>query len=276
MKVIEQFIKGRYNDLKLCEDAICVTNDFIAVIDGVNSQSDFRFEDKKLGKIISDILVEAIEKLDGSLNCYEAIDFLNQYIISFYKEKNIYNKIADDPANQPSASVIMYSRKYRQIWLIGDCMALYGNQILTNELEVDKLYTKIRIMIINYLLETGCTEEELLKNDLSKKYIKDLNKRQSYIRNKRFYRKYDYAVIDGFNKPDKDLIKIIDVPEEITKIVFTSDGYRQPFNTLKEAEEDLKKIREEDPLRYKSFPYERGLIPNQDGFDDRAYISFEI
>lgn len=46
MKVIEQFIKGRYNDPNLCEDAICVTDDFISIIDGVNSQSDFRFEDK--------------------------------------------------------------------------------------------------------------------------------------------------------------------------------------------------------------------------------------
>ena len=57
MRIIEQFIKGKYNDPNLCEDAICVTENFIAVIDGVSSQSDFRFEDKKLGKIISDILV---------------------------------------------------------------------------------------------------------------------------------------------------------------------------------------------------------------------------
>lgn len=276
MKVIEQFIKGKYNAPDLCEDAICVTDDFVAVIDGVSSQSDFRFEDKKLGKIISDILVEAIPKLDCTMNCYETIDFLNNHIINVYKEKNIYEKIVDDAANQPSASVIMYSKKYRQIWLIGDCMALYGDEILTNELEVDALYTKIRIMTLQYFLETGYTEEELLKNDLAKKFVQNLSKNQPYLRNKRFYGKYDYAVIDGFNRPDKELIKIVDVPEKVTRIVFTSDGYRQPFNTLKEAEEDLKKIREEDPLRYKTFPYERGFIPNQDGFDDRAYISFEI
>jgi len=27
MKIIEQFIKGKYNDPDLCEDAICVTDD---------------------------------------------------------------------------------------------------------------------------------------------------------------------------------------------------------------------------------------------------------
>lgn len=155
-------------------------------------------------------------------------------------------------------------------------MALYADEILTNELEVDALYTKIRIMTLQYFLEKGYTEEELLKNDLAKKFVQNLSKNQPYLRNKRFYGKYDYAVIDGFNRPDKELIKIVDVPEKVTRIVFTSDGYRQPFNTLQEAEEDLKKIKQEDPLRYKTFPHERGFIPNQDGFDDRSYISFEI
>ena len=276
MKVIEQFLKGKYNDSDLCEDAICVTDDFVALIDGVTSQSDFRYENKKLGRIISEILMQAIPKLDCTLNCYESIDFLNNYIINVYKEKNIYDRIATDAANQPSASVIMYSKKYRQIWLIGDCMALYGDKILNNELELDKLYSQIRIMILNYLLETGYTEEKMLQEDLSKKFTLDLSKRHPYLRNKRFYGKYDYVVIDGFNRPDKELIKIVDVPKEVDKIVFTSDGYRKPFETLKEAEEDLKKIRQQDPLRYKNYPYGRGFIPNQDGFDDRTYISFEI
>ena len=276
MKIIEQFIKGKLNNPDLCEDAICVTDDFIAVIDGVSSQSDFRFENKKLGKIISDILVEAIPKLDSSMDCYQVIDFLNEYIINYYKDKGFYDKIAKDPADQPSASVIMYSKKYRQIWLIGDCKALYGDELLTNELELDKLYRQIRVMVLKYLLETGYTEEELLENDLSKKFIQNLSKRQPYLRNKRFYGKYDYAVIDGFNRPDKDLIKIIDVPKEVTKIVFTSDGYRKPFDTLEEAEQDLQKMKQEDPLCYKSFPHERGFNAKYEGYDDRSYISFEI
>ena len=276
MKIIEQFIKGKYNEPDLCEDAICVTDDFIAVIDGVTSQSDFRYENKKLGRIINEILMKSIPKLDISMDCYQAIDFLNECVIKYYKDKGFYDKIAGDPANQPAASVIMYSKKYRQIWLIGDCMALYGDRILSNELELDKLYEQIRIMILKYLLETGYTEKEMLQEDLSKKYIQDLNKRHPYLRNRRFYGKYDYVVIDGFNKPDKDLIKIVDVPKEVDKIVFTSDGYRKPFETLKEAEEDLKIIRQQDPLRYKKYPCGRGLVPGQDGFDDRTYISFEI
>lgn len=38
MEVIEEFIKGKYEKQELCEDAIVVSENFIAVIDGVTSQ----------------------------------------------------------------------------------------------------------------------------------------------------------------------------------------------------------------------------------------------
>lgn len=276
MKVIEQFLKGKFDKDELCEDGICVTKDFVAVIDGVSSQSEYKYQNKKLGKIICDILLEAIPKLDNRLDCYQTIDFLNAYIFNYYKEYGILEKISDDVANQPSASVIMYSKYYNQIWLIGDCMALYGDTIIENKLEVDELYTKIRTMTIEYLLATGYTEEQLLENDIAKKFVQNLSKRQPYIRNKIYNSKYDYAVIDGFNKPNKKLIKCIDLPNNIKEIVFVSDGYRKPFYTLRESEEYLKHIKEVDPLCYKEYAYERGFYNNQVNYDDRAYIKFEI
>ena len=276
MKVIEQFLKGKYGKDELCEDAICVSENFIAVIDGVSSQSEFIYQNKKLGKIIADILMEAIPKLNNKLDCYQSIDFLNNYILDYYKKHGILKKISGDAADQPSASVIMYSKYYNQIWLIGDCMALYENTIVDNALEVDKLYTKIRKTIIEYLLETGYTEEQLLQNDISSKFVKNLSKIQPYIRNKTYNSKYDYVVIDGFNKPNKKLIKCIDLPNNVKEVVFVSDGYRKPFHTLKESEEYLKHIKDVDPLCYKEYAYEKGFNKNQENYDDRAYIKFEI
>ncbi len=276
MKVIEKFVKGKFDKEELCEDGICVTNDFIVLIDGVSSLSKFKYQGKKLGRTIRDILLEAIPKLDSNFDCYQAIDFLNNYIIDFYKQNDIYDKIFDDPANQPAASVIMYSKKYNQIWLIGDCMALYGNTLLEYKLEVDEMYTKIRKMIIEYCLETGYTEEDLLEDDISKKFMNELSARQPYIRNKVYNGKYDYVVIDGFNKPNKNLIKCINVPKDTKEIVFTSDGYRKPFETLEKSEEYLKYIKSVDPLCYKEFAYEKGFYKNQINYDDRAYIRFEI
>lgn len=276
MRVIEKFLRGKFNKEVLCEDGICVTEDFIAVIDGVTSQSPFKYENKKLGKIICDVLLEAIPKLNNKFDCYQSIDFLNNYILEFYKKHNIFEEISGDAADQPSASVIIYSKNYNQIWLIGDCMALYGDNILENKLEVDELYTKIRIMTIEYFLATGYTEEQLLEEDVAGKFVQNLSKRQPYIRNKLYNSKYDYAVIDGFNKPNKELIKCIDVPSDVKEIVFVSDGYRKPFSSLKESEEYLKHIKEVDPLCYREFAYERGFYNNQESYDDRAYIRFEI
>ena len=276
MKIIEKFLMGKYNNDELCEDGISISDDFIAVIDGVSSQSNFRYNNKKLGKIICEILLDAIPKLDKKLDCYQAIDFLNEFIIKYYKEHGIYEEISDDAANQPSASVIIYSKYYNQIWLIGDCRALYGNTLLENKLKVDELYTQIRKMTIEYLLKTGYTEEQLLENDIAKKFIQNLSKRQPYIRNKTFNSEFDYVVIDGFNEPDKKLIKCIDVPKEVKEIVFTSDGYRKPFYTLKESEEYLQYIKKVDPLCYKEFASENGFYTKQVSYDDRAYIRFEI
>lgn len=276
MKVIEKFLMGKQNDDNLCEDGICVTDNFIAVIDGVTSHSNFRYNNKKLGKIICNILLEAIPKLDTKLNCYHAIDFLNEYIIKYYKEHNIFEQISNNANFQPSASVIIYSKYYNQIWVIGDCMALYGNNLIESKIEFDELRTKIRAMVIEFLLDTGYTEEQLLEDDIASEFTRNLSKNQQYYRNKNFDSKYSYCVIDGFNTPNPKQIKCIDVPKDIDEIVFTSDGYLKPFGTLKESEDYLKHIKEIDPLCYKEFPALRGFYKNQASYDDRAYIRFVI
>lgn len=276
MKVVEKFVKGKFNKEELCEDGICVTENFIALIDGVTSNNDFRYNGKKSGRLIRDLLIEAIPKLSSKLDCYQAVDFLNEYILNFYKENNLFENLLNNPANQPAASIIIYSQNANQIWLIGDSMALYGNTILENPLEFDEIYTKMRVIIIDFLLNTGYTEEQLLENDISKEFIKELQKQQPYIKNKVNNSKFDYVVIDGFNRPNKNLIKCIDVPKDIKEIVFTSDGYRKPFNTLKETEEYLWYIKEVDPLCYKEFAYAKGFYKNQESYDDRSYIRFEI
>ena len=275
MEVIEEFIKGKYEKQELCEDAIIVSKNFIAVIDGVTSQEN-PCQGKALGKIISDILENIIPTIPEKSSCDKAISYLNEKILEEYKNEGIYDLIKDDPRKQPAASVVIYSKFYNQIWMIGDCKALYGNTIIDNELEVDIMYAKLRKILIEYLLETGCTEDELLENDITRQFLEETIKRQPLIRNKRFYGRYDYVSIDGFNKLDIDLIKIVDVPKDVSEIAFCTDGYRKIFATLKECEEYNKFIKENDPLCYKEYWHERGFVKNQESYDDRAYIRFKI
>lgn len=275
MEVIEEFIKGKYEKQELCEDAIVVSENFIAVIDGVTSQENY-CSGKALGKIISDILKNIIPTIPEKNSCEEAINYLNEKMLEEYKKEGIYDLIKDDPRKQPAASVVIYSKFYNQIWMIGDCKALYGNNIIDNELEVDIMYAKLRKILIEYLLETGYTEDELLEDDITRKFIDETTKRQPLIRNKRFYGKYDYVSIDGFSKLDKELIEIVDVPKDVTEITFCTDGYRKIFATLKECEEYNEHVKKEDPLCYKEYWHERGFAKNQESYDDRAYIRFKI
>ena len=67
MKIVEKFVKGKFNKEELCEDGICVTENFIALIDGVTSNNDFRYNGKKSGRLIRDLLIEAIPKLSSKL-----------------------------------------------------------------------------------------------------------------------------------------------------------------------------------------------------------------
>lgn len=276
MITIEKFIQGKMGKEELCEDGICETQDYIAVIDGATSLSDFRYEDKKLGKLICDILLETIPKLKSNASCREAISFLNQSIVEFYEKNGILPYIQDDVRKLPAASLIMYSKHFRQIWLVGDCWGLMGKEEISNPIKVDELYTKIRVMTIDYLLKTGYTVEDLIQRDLAREFIDHLIKRQPEMRNKRFGYEYDYAVIDGLNEPPQELIKVTDVPEDVNELVFATDGYVKLFPTLQESEDFLKHVKEVDPLCYQEFAGIKGFSNDQVSYDDRAYIRFQI
>ena len=276
MKVIESLVIGKLNKEELCEDAISITDNFIVVIDGVTSKSDFIFEGKKDGKLISEILVRAFENLNEEFNCKETINYLNSFVQNWYKEHNLYDTLKVDLLKRPAACVIIYSRHYNEIWLIGDCIGLYNEIIIENKSEIDNLATEIRIGMLKYLLETKyCTERDLLVEDISKEATRLLRKTQQFVKNKITDSKYNYTVIDGFDTI-YDLVKVVKVPENTKEIILCSDGYPKIFPTLEETEKYLKHVIENDPLCYKINPYFRGITEGASSFDDRAYIRFEI
>ena len=45
VQIIEQFICSKYPDQKKCEDGLFISNDFIAVIDGVTSKGELTWPD---------------------------------------------------------------------------------------------------------------------------------------------------------------------------------------------------------------------------------------
>ncbi len=86
--------------------------------------------------------------------------------------------------NPLEATGAIYSRVHNQIWLVGDCRAIYDGKVIQNELKIDEIYAELRARIINILLENGYTERDLFKRDISKEFIKEPKKYQKLFKTK--------------------------------------------------------------------------------------------
>ena len=159
------------------DDDVFVGDNFVAVIDGVSHKSSIKTEDGK-DINIAQIIIEAIRKADEnqfkSGNCQfkptmeEFVKYINQYIAFFLKKSGL-----EDQIGTTEATGVIYSRVANQIWMIGDCRAIYDGVLVENPLLIDALYIDVRRKIIEELLKNGWTEEALLKNDVSRDIIKD-------------------------------------------------------------------------------------------------------
>lgn len=169
--------KQRSND-----DDIYIGEDFAAVIDGVSHKSSLKVGDKEIK--IAQIITEAIRKIDGeqapqyakTLNFDEFVRYINWYISEYLTQYDMTDEIG-----KVEATGVVYSKYQNQIWLVGDCRAIYDGHIVKNPLKVDEVYIDIRIQIVKALLEAGYSEEELETNDISKTIIWKPETLEQYI-----------------------------------------------------------------------------------------------
>lgn len=174
-------------------DGIYVGENFVAVIDGVSNKSAINKNGTKVE--IADIITEAIKKIDRpyapdyakKLTFEEFVTFINMYIKKYCE--NIRYPVQEKPLEATGA---IYSKYYNQIWLVGDCRAIYDGNIIQNELKIDEVFTKIRIKLTNALLEAGYTgaellngssiEREIMENpEMISKHLKDEKKSRELI-----------------------------------------------------------------------------------------------
>ena len=202
------------------DDGIYIGANFAMVVDGVSSKSAIMIDGKKVR--IADIIIEAIKKIDSKdapsyakeLTLNEFLPIINMYIKKFADEHGI--SLEEQKLEATSA---IYSKYHNQLWMIGDCRAVYDGNIIENELKADDLYAEIRYEVIKALLAQGYTKEDIFKNDVShaiidnpkicSKFIKDeeeANKIQEFIKEKMYK-----ALLDaGFKEEQieqEDLLK---------------------------------------------------------------------
>ena len=270
MQIIEQNITPK-NPAKKSEDGIVVTDDFIAVIDGSTSKSDRRYSCyRSNGRYAMELISSFIRKAPKDMSCHQFCVGVTKHIRRQYSSLKArlsgggLQQVAAHPEDRLAASAVIFSRLRREIWMIGDCQCLVGNQYYDNSKPAEAILAQMRA---DFILRSKPPYDHFLEHDTAREAIIqpliESMKRQNI----------DFSVIDGFPIPEQ-YVKVITLDFKPWEIVLASDGYPFLCPTLAESEEKLKWQRENDPLNIGQFKATKAFMKGSESFDDRAYIRF--
>ncbi|MBI1214941.1 MAG: hypothetical protein GC185_03875 [Alphaproteobacteria bacterium] len=276
MKVIEQFTQGKTGDENLNEDRIVVTDDFVAVIDGVTPCADVTLQGMSTGRFAAIVLLEGVKELHPLITARDAVTRLTSRMedhTTAAAEKEGKEKEFSDTAVWPGAGLLIYSHRLAEIWRLGGYgFSLDGGPADTFTTPQEESWRQLRSSYLQAQLEKGVSERDLLAGDPSMKKFAETVVEMRALANSDA--PAGYGVLNGTPVPDRH-IEVIDI-DEIEEITLASDGYPEILPTLEASEARLKQLIAQDPLMYKACPQTRGVTPGAVSFDDRSYIRFKL
>lgn len=267
MKIIEQFLCGKEGNLSTCEDGLIIGKHLIAVLDGVTSKGIHLWNGKTSGfhtkEVLSDYLRQDVEK-------QSAIELMRNL------DRILHDSIesAEDLGREeyPRAAIIIYNDFYKEIWSYGDCQCRINEDVYTHSKKIDELNADLRAFYLEYLISQGADIKELEQNDLGRKGIQRNLIMQFAFENKLGC--FGYPVLNGMGI-EESMIKCYSVTEGDT-VILASDGYPVLRKTLKECENELDYIRQNDPMCFRLFRSTKGIKQGNASFDDRAFCKFIV
>lgn len=268
MQIIEKTVVAK-NPKKKSEDGIVVTDNFVAVIDGSTSKSQYRHSlFRSNGRYAMQLTARYISKMPKNTTSEAFFRGVTAYIRKHYK-KSMLPRLAEHPEDRLTCSAVIYSRLNREIWMVGDCQCLINGELFDNPKPAEAELAAMRAEEVKRLLASGVKQDELLRNDTARPVI--IPRMLETMRQQNI----TYSVIDGF-PIDRLHVRIIPLDFRPWEIVLASDGYPVLCPTLQKSEEQLKKQREEDPLNIGRFQATKAFHPDFNSFDDRSYIRFKV
>ena len=271
IQVIDSFIEGKISPEK-CEDAYVVTEDFVAVIDGVTSKTPFEHKGKTTGRLGSEIVSEVIRNIKADANITEINQAVNEAFEAFYEKVDFPY---DPYVEELQAAAIIYSRHHHTIWLIGDCMGLSNGLFMSNPKRSDVVLEELRSLLWWFNHErSDVLKYDPDQSDRGREIVTPWDTQARQFCNDDST-PFGYSVFNGEMIPES-LIKTYKLDDSMTEIALCSDGYPKIFDTLEEPEAYLQKVLEEDPNSVDINPRQKGILPGQKNYDDRTYISFQV
>jgi hypothetical protein len=275
MEVIEFFVEGRLGDVTLCEDKLCVNDNFIAVFDGVSDRNGSLWSSgRKGGRFAAEVLSLALhEQVPFNASAEQCIEIINGALSRAIEE----NMPDGFNADHPGACAVIYSRDRQEIWRVGDCAFMIEGQAKYGYMPIDQVMVDFRRAYIESLLIEGRSFEEIGSAEIDAAWepLMPLLSRQHYFANLNSDSKYAYGVINGTLIPQR-LIETFSVNKEGDEVILASDGYPKILPTLEDTEYFLNQVNKNDPLRIGDYPHLRMKKPSWKNVDDRAYIRFRV
>jgi glycerophosphoryl diester phosphodiesterase len=268
MQIIEKTVVAK-NPKKKSEDGIVISDNFVAVIDGSTSRSQYRHSlFRSNGRYAMQLTARYIRRMPKNITSEEFFRGVTAYIRKHYK-KSMLPRLQEHPEDRLTCSAIVYSRLNREIWMVGDCQCMINGEFFDNPKPSEAELAAMRAEEAKRLLATGMSQDELLRDDKAREVI--IPRMLETMRQQNI----SYSVIDGF-RIARQHVRIIPLDFRPWEIVLASDGYPILRPTLAESEEELRKLREEDPLNISRFQATKAFHPDFNSFDDRSYIRLKV
>ena len=176
------------------------------------------------------------------------------------------------PLSRPTASVIIYQRRFSRIVNYGDCQCIIDHVRHLHEKAVNLANASRRRRVRRTCLHLGISRSWLMEHDPGRIFILPALRRQHrYANNARS--KLGYGVIDG----QRLIYRFMTVYQVHAgdEIILASDGYPMLQETLQPSEQILQWIHAKDALIIgRPYGSTKGLIPGNVSYDDRTYIRF--
>lgn len=177
--------------------------------------------------------------------------------------------LASHPEDRLCASVVIFSRLRREIWMIGDCQCLVGGELFENPKPYELPLAELRAAEAHRLLASGVTVGQLRADDAARRTIIPRiieNMKQQNVA---------YAVVDGFPIPQSK-VRVLALDFRPWEVVLASDGYPFLCATLQESEQKLQCHLHDDPLNIGDFKATKAFMEGNNSFDDRTYLRFKV
>lgn len=271
MKVVERSVVAKSGDPDTCEDALVVTDDYAAVIDGATDKTKARYEGRLGGRFAMEVCAETIADFPPDLEAAQAIKTLTDALAA-----RLPGQLP--PAQRPTAVVGIYSAARRELWRLGDVgfwhegLAEGGDR---PQKLVDHHAAGLRAAVLTAELRAGRTVEALRDDDCGRDAIMPLLLRQGVFTNSPEPDEWGHGAIDGTPVPGH-YIEVRPVPESVHTLVLATDGYPRILPTLTESEQHLQKALAQDPLCIGPLRGTKGLAAGALSFDDRAYLRLAL